>query len=256
MTRGHSSYFQCGGRMPVRKRSSMPSTSSTRSGSIELLALTSWPFARLHTRRALDGGGLVLVALVGIVVVPIALKLFGIGGQHRPSSNELLIAGLFVALLLALACLYRYGLAANALSGSGSLGGPSRPRMRRRVLWFLSRTSTNWGTTTRPMGLRRDDIRLVWMWLSTIVVLVGAAINAKMERRTAQPPIWQELGNRGARMADEVGEAQTSSSPARLNTRLASHASTSRRHPSGLAPTRRGDATPAKLWFSTDFSST
>ena len=49
---------------------------------------------------------------------------------------------------------------------------------------------------------------LIWMWLSTIVVLAGAEINAETEHQTEKDStegVHKPMGARGARMADEVG---------------------------------------------------
>jgi membrane protein len=48
------------------------------------------------------------------------------------------------------------------------------------------------------------------MWLSAVIVLIGAKLNAEIEHQTAidsttGPP--KPLGNRGAVMADTVGRA-------------------------------------------------
>ena len=52
---------------------------------------------------------------------------------------------------------------------------------------------------------------MVWMWLSTIIVLVGGEINAEMEHQTANDTTEGQrkpMGGRGAKMADQVGEAR------------------------------------------------
>jgi len=52
---------------------------------------------------------------------------------------------------------------------------------------------------------------MVWIWLSTIVVLIGAEIDAEMEHQTARDTTTgatKPMGARGARMADTVGDAQ------------------------------------------------
>ena len=52
---------------------------------------------------------------------------------------------------------------------------------------------------------------MIWMWLSIIIVLFGAEINAEMEHQTAKDTTEggkKPLGVRGARMADEIGEAR------------------------------------------------
>jgi membrane protein len=51
---------------------------------------------------------------------------------------------------------------------------------------------------------------MIWMWLSAVIVLVGAKLNAEIEHQTAEdttvgPP--KPLGSRGAVMADTVGRA-------------------------------------------------
>jgi membrane protein len=52
---------------------------------------------------------------------------------------------------------------------------------------------------------------LSWMWISIIVILVGARLNAEIEHQTASDTTVGEpkpLGRRGAKMADTVGEAR------------------------------------------------
>jgi len=49
---------------------------------------------------------------------------------------------------------------------------------------------------------------MVWIWVSAVVVLLGAELNAEMEHQTAHDSTTgQELpiGSRGAKMADSVG---------------------------------------------------
>jgi hypothetical protein len=51
---------------------------------------------------------------------------------------------------------------------------------------------------------------MTWIWLSVVVVLVGAELDAKMERQTAVDTARgrpNPLGARGAVVADTVGEA-------------------------------------------------
>ncbi len=51
---------------------------------------------------------------------------------------------------------------------------------------------------------------MMWIWLSAVIVLLGAKLNAEIEHQTAVdttigPP--KPLGNRGAVMADTIGRA-------------------------------------------------
>ena len=53
---------------------------------------------------------------------------------------------------------------------------------------------------------------LIWMWLSTIIVLAGGEINAETEHQTARDSTegrGKPIGARGARMANEVGAARS-----------------------------------------------
>ncbi|MFL5039095.1 MAG: ribonuclease BN, partial [Xanthobacteraceae bacterium] len=53
---------------------------------------------------------------------------------------------------------------------------------------------------------------MMWMWLSVIVILVGAELNSEIEHQTARDStvgVEKPLGTRGAAMADTVGAAQT-----------------------------------------------
>jgi len=74
--------------------------------------------------------------------------------------------------------------------------------------WYVA----NFGTYNATYGSLGAIIGfMMWMWLSTIVVLVGAEINAEMEHQTAKDTTKgrpKPMGTRGAKMADELGEAR------------------------------------------------
>jgi membrane protein len=162
----------------------------------------------------LGATALVLVAIAGIVAVPLALKLLGIPTQSATGFLTLLRWPLmYLFILFALACLYRYG--------------PSRSRPQWRwVTWgsaiaggiwivgslLLSWYVANFGTYNATYGSLGAVIGfMVWMWLSTIIVLMGGEINAEMEHQTSRDTTegyQKPMGARGARMADEVGEAR------------------------------------------------
>ena len=121
---------------------------------------------------------------------------------------------LLIAILCGLACLYRYG--------------PSRTEPQWRwVTWGSAFAAITWltgsllyawyvgnfGTYNKTYGSLGAMVGfMVWMWLSAIVVLVGAEINAEMEHQTAEDTTkggGKPRGARGAHMADEVGEARS-----------------------------------------------
>jgi membrane protein len=173
------------------------------------ITLTLWSLA-----FTIGSIGLALLAMAGIVAVPVALELLGIPGSSGTALLTLLRWPLlYVLILFALACLYRYG--------------PSRTHAQWRwVTWgsaiagaiwivgslLLSWYVANFGTYNATYGSLGAVIGfMVWMWLSTTIVLVGGEINAEMEHQTAKDTTEghrKPRGARGAKMADEVGEAR------------------------------------------------
>jgi len=52
---------------------------------------------------------------------------------------------------------------------------------------------------------------MTWLWLSAVVILIGAEIDAEMEHQTAHDTTEgtpKPMGKRGAHMADTVGAPQ------------------------------------------------
>jgi membrane protein len=157
---------------------------------------------------------LVLVALAGIIVVQIALQLFGFPSDSGPALLSMLRWPLlYLIVLLMLACLYRYGPSRRhpqwrwVTWGSAIAGG----------IWIIGSLLLSWyvgnfGTYNATYGSLGAVIGfMVWMWLSTIIVLAGAEINAEMEHQTAKDTTvgrHKPMGARDATMADEVGRAR------------------------------------------------
>ncbi len=117
---------------------------------------------------------------------------------------------LLVALGLGLALLYRYG--------------PSRDPVRFRwitwgsaaavILWLIVSAAftvyvANFGHYNKTYGSLGAAVGfMTWIWLSCMVVLAGAELNAEIEHQTAVdttigPPL--PMGARRAKMADELG---------------------------------------------------
>jgi membrane protein len=74
--------------------------------------------------------------------------------------------------------------------------------------WYV----TSFGTYNATYGSLGAAIgMMMWMWMSIIVVLVGAELNSEIEHQTARDTTTGKplpLGARGATMADTVGETQ------------------------------------------------
>jgi membrane protein len=71
--------------------------------------------------------------------------------------------------------------------------------------WYLSNFANydaTYGSLGAAIGL------MMWLWISSIVILVGAELNAEIEHQTAHDSTVhgdKPLGARGAAMADTVG---------------------------------------------------
>lgn len=152
-----------------------------------------------------------LVAAI-VVVMPVALQLVWLGG-----GTEWLVrvaAYLLMAVIVAcgLAALYRWG--------------PSRQQARWRWIspgtalalvltiavsvlfsWYVA----NFGNYNATYGSLGALIGLVtWVWLTVSVIIIGGELNAETEHQTARDStIGPELplGQRGAQMADSVGDS-------------------------------------------------
>jgi membrane protein len=156
------------------------------------------------------GGLIFIIAVLALVVaVPVALALFRYGG---PDPMWMLRWPILLGMIVVvLEVLYRYG--------------PSRRKARWRwvswgsiaaaFLWVVTSMAFSWYVTNfahydRTYGSLGAVVGfMTWMWMSTIVVLFGAELNAEIEHQTAVdsttgPP--KPLGKRGAKMADTLGE--------------------------------------------------
>jgi membrane protein len=156
----------------------------------------------------------ILIALAGIIVLPIVLNFIGLG-----SGTEWLVSLarwpiLLIGVIVGLSLIYRFG--------------PSRDKAEWRwvtpggiiaaVLWLavsmlFSWYVANFGSYNETYGSLGAVIGfMTWIWLSTIVVLLGAEINAEMEHQTAKDTTegsHQPMGARGARMADTIGATKS-----------------------------------------------
>jgi len=88
--------------------------------------------------------------------------------------------------------------------------------VRAAVAWLASSALLSWylanfanydatyGSLGAAIGL------MMWMWMSSIVILFGAELNSEIEHQTARDSTTggeRPLGQRGAAMADTVGAA-------------------------------------------------
>ena len=150
----------------------------------------------------------VVLALVGIVVVPAALAFLNLG------SMEWVIALLrwpilLVVVLGSLALLYRYGPSRDTAQwrwvtwGSG-VAAFLWIAVSALFSWYVSsfgKYNETYGSLGAIIGF------MTWIWISTTIVLLGAELNAEMEHQTAKDTTTgkpEPLGTRKAKVADTV----------------------------------------------------
>jgi membrane protein len=155
-----------------------------------------------------------LVAIAAVVVLPVALKYLGLSDFTDKLLRIVRWPALFVALTIALALIYRFGPSRAAPKWRWITWGSALAA----ALWLAASAlfsfyAANFGNFNETYGSLGAVIGfMTWLWISAIVVLLGAELDAEMEHQTARDSTTgtpKPLGNRGARMADSVGAAQT-----------------------------------------------
>jgi membrane protein len=158
--------------------------------------------------------GVLLAAIGTVVVFPLVLNWVGLGSTTQWTIALLRWPAMLVVLLLALAVLYRVGPSRRAPRWQWlSVGAVAAA-----LLWILgsalfSLYLSNFANYDATYGSLGAVIGLMmWLWLSSISVLLGAELNSEIEHQTARDSTIgrdKPLGARGATMADTIGEAQT-----------------------------------------------
>jgi membrane protein len=153
-----------------------------------------------------------VVALALITVFPGVIDNFGLGQAVQLAASIVRWVVLALLVLVAIAVLYRYA--------------PDRANPRWRwvswgavvalVLWLLGSIGFSWyvdnfGKYNQTYGaLAAVIILLLWLFLSAFAVLLGAELDAEIERQTARDTTTgpeRPLGQRDAEVADTLGES-------------------------------------------------
>jgi membrane protein len=162
----------------------------------------------------LAGFAAFLLAIGAIVVLPLVLSPIGLGSLTETLTRIARWPVLFLVLLMGLAVLYRYGPDRRAARWQWVSVGSVFAAVTWIVAsflfsWYLTsfaNYNATYGSLGAVVGL------MIWLWISTIVVLLGAELNAEIEHQTARDSTIgrdKPLGARGAVMADTVGAKQT-----------------------------------------------
>ncbi len=150
------------------------------------------------------------VAVASVVVLPLVASAFGLRDTVTAVLNLLRWPALLAVSLVGLAVLYRFGPSRDYarwqwLSPGSLLAAVIWLGASALLSWYLAdfaNYDATYGSLGGAIGL------MMWMWVSAIVVLVGAELNAEIEHQTARDSTVgpdAPLGARGATMADTVG---------------------------------------------------
>jgi membrane protein len=154
-----------------------------------------------------------VVALALIAVLPAIIDLLPFGGFGKTLAAIIRWPILLALLMVCLAAIYRFA--------------PSREEPRWRwvswgavvatVLWIIGSALFSlyvgkFASYDKTYGsLGGVVVLLMWLYLSSFIVLLGAQLNAEIEHQTARDSTTgrqQPMGTRGARVADTVGRAR------------------------------------------------
>lgn len=161
----------------------------------------------------LGGFAAFLLAIAAVVVLPFVLSPIGLASETETLTRFLRWPALLLVLLIGLAALYRYGpyrrparwqwVSVGSVFAALTWIGASY-----LFSWYLA-SFANYNATYGSLGAAVG--LMVWLWISTIVVLLGAELNAEIEHQTARDSTVGDekpFGARGAVMADSVGAMQ------------------------------------------------
>jgi len=162
----------------------------------------------------LAGFAAFLLAIAAIVILPLILSPIGLGSMTETLTRIARWPVLLVVLLIGLAVLYRYGPDRRAarwqwVSVGSVFAAVTWIAASFLFSWYLvsfANYNATYGSLGAVVGL------MIWLWISTILVLLGAELNAEIEHQTARDSTVGDekpLGVRGAVMADTVGANQT-----------------------------------------------
>jgi membrane protein len=154
-----------------------------------------------------------LLAIGAVVILPLILAFLGLGGSTEWIIWLLRWPTLFALIVVGLAVLYRFGPSRNEprwewVSIGSIFAALAWITGSMLFSWYLQRFA-NYNATYGSLGAGIGF--MTWLWLSSIVVILGAELNSEVEHQTARDSTTgpeKPLGNRGATMADTVGKAE------------------------------------------------
>jgi membrane protein len=157
----------------------------------------------------LGGVLFVAVAVALVAVLPVVFNAVGLGGAALVGAQIARWVGLLIFVLVALAVIYRVAPDRDDPKfrwvGLGSIVAT--------VLWLVGSIGfslyvSNFGSYGKTYGaLAGVVVLLLWLWITSLIILVGAEINSETEQQTARDTTQGEerpMGERRAVKADTM----------------------------------------------------
>ena len=159
-------------------------------------------------------GALVIVILLvaAVAIMPVVLSFLWLDQWKETLALLLRWPVLLVIALAGVTAIYRFA--------------PSRsPAKFRWITWGAGFTTIAWLITSLGFSYYLDHFAnynatygtlgalvgfMVWMWISVVILIVGAELNAELEHQTIEDSTTgapRPMGSRGAYVADTIGEA-------------------------------------------------
>jgi membrane protein len=151
--------------------------------------------------------GFVIIALCAVVAVPIVLNFIGLGSISKFMFGILRWPFMLIVIMIGLAIVYRYGPSRNPARWQWVSWGSAVAA----VIWIsaslvFSYYVANFGSYNKTYGSLGAVVGfMTWIWISSIVVLMGAELNAELEQQTQRDSTIgpeKPKGTRGAYRAD------------------------------------------------------
>lgn len=151
----------------------------------------------------------VLVAVALVAVLPAVLSSLGLPSALQAVVQVVRWLGLVVAMMVALAVLYRVAPDRDA----PKMRWASIGAVTATILWVVASAVfslyiDNFGSYGKTYGsLAGVVVLLLWLWVTSYVVLLGAEVNAEAEQQTASDTTRgapEPMGRRGAVKADST----------------------------------------------------
>ncbi|MBM2577810.1 YihY/virulence factor BrkB family protein [Jannaschia sp. Os4] len=155
----------------------------------------------------------VILAAALVVVVPIVLAVVSWAPGMETAISVLKYVPLALIVLVGLGILYRYSPDRDAAKWRWLTTGT----LIAGALWLVASIAFSiyvqtFGSYNETFGsIAGVVVLLMWMWISALVILVGAELNSELEHQTARDTttgVREPMGHRGAVKADTLGAAK------------------------------------------------